>query len=711
MKHIKNTNDKIKRTYILNGLDCANCAQKIEEQIQQLPYVIEASVFFAQCKLTVFYKDEESISYEKQLKQLVKKIEPHVDVCTMDETKLAVSDQEKKMHKKMLSVMIGILFFVLALYCSDYRMIQIFLYFGSYGMIGYPVLQTAVNNMIRRRFFDEYFLMTIATLGAFAIGEYSEAIAVMLFYRIGEYFQSKALYHSRQSIGALLAMKPEFATVVSEEGERKISPEQVGIGDIILVKPGEKIPIDGIIVEGESDLDVSALTGESMPKYVICKDKVLSGSVNGSGILKIKVTTDYENSTLAKILEMVEHAANKKTKTEAFMTKFARYYTPVVVGIAFLLAFLPPILFAEATFSEWLYRALVFLVISCPCALVISIPLGYFSGIGALSKNGILIKGSRILEDLTQVSAVVFDKTGTLTKGTFQVLSVHPEPGYTTDELLKYAAYGEIYSNHPIAQSIRAMYTKPLCTSKITDYQEESGNGVVLFLDGQQLLVGNEKMLRRHQVIFRPNTAIGTIVYVAYQKKYIGSLVIGDELKPDAKVVVQALKKVGVQKTVMLSGDTVAVAQNVAYAVGLDEVYGELLPNQKLQYVENLCTLSKPQKVVFVGDGMNDTPALARADIGIAMGGMGSDAAVETADIVLMHDEVSKIALAIQLARKTKKIIWQNIVFAFGVKAFVLILGALGIATLWEAVFADMGVSVLAILNALRILKNKFFTV
>ena len=359
----------------------------------------------------------------------------------------------------------------------------------------------------------------------------------------------------------------------------------------------------------------------------------------------------------------------------------------------------------------WLYRALVFLDISCPCALVISIPLGNFSGIGALSKNGILIKGSRILEDLTQVSAVVFDKTGTLTKGTFQVLSVHPEPGYTTDELLKYAAYGEIYSNHPIAQPIRAMYTKPLCTSKITDYQEESGNGVVLFLDGQQLLVGNEKMLRRHQVIFRPNTAIGTIVYVAYQKKYIGSLVIGDELKPDAKVVVQALKKVGVQKTVMLSGDTVAVAQNVAYAVGLDEVYGELLPNQKLQYVENLCTLSKPQKVVFVGDGMNDTPALARADIGIAMGGMGSDAAVETADIVLMHDEVSKIALAIQLARKTKKIIWQNIVFAFGVKAFVLILGALGIATLWEAVFADMGVSVLAILNALRILKNKFFTV
>lgn len=696
-----------KREYILEGLDCANCAQKIEDGITKLSYVETASVSFTQCKLMVQYKTEQSIKHEEDLKATVQKIDAHVYVRSLDEERKHDTIKEENLQGKLISIAVGMIFFCVATMVSMTDILQILCYIIAYIAVGYKVLKIAARNILRKQFFDEYFLMALATIGAFCIGEYPEAVAVMLFYRIGEYFQARAVNHSRKSIGALLNMKPDFATILTAEGEQKVSPEKVEKGAIILVRPGERIALDGVIQEGISDLDVSALTGESIPKHVKVGDDVLSGSINGSGILKIQVTACYENSTLAKILTLVEHAISKKTKTENFITKFARYYTPVVVSIACILAIIPPLLFADATFSEWLYRALVFLVISCPCALVISIPLGYFAGIGAFSKNGILVKGSHILEDFTQVSTIVFDKTGTLTKGKFQVVAMYPEKNYQKEQLLQYAAYGEMYSNHPIAKSIIEMYKGVLDSKFVSDYVEESGYGISLYLKGKQLLVGNEKMMTRHQIPMQQNEAIGTLVYVAYDGAFIGSILIGDQIKLDAKDAITKLKSLGVRKTVMLTGDTKAIGEDVATKLGLDEVYGELLPQEKLAYIEKLYEKkSKSEKLIFVGDGMNDAPALARADIGIAMGGIGSDAAMEVADVVLMNDEPSKISTAIYLAKETKKIVWQNIIFALGIKLLFLLLGAIGIATLWEAVFADVGVTILAILNALRILQK-----
>ena len=696
-----------RREYILEGLDCANCAQKIEDGTAKLTYVKEASVNFTQCKLTVQYKNEQDIERkEEDLKAAIQKMDEHVHVLSLHEENKSEAIKED-LKGKFISIVVAILFFGIAILAPVAEGLQIACYVVAYIAVGYEVLKTAARNILRGQFFDEYFLMSLATIGAFLIGEYPEAVAVMLFYRIGEYFQARAVNHSRKSIRALLNMKPDFATIFTEQGEQKVPPEKVQKGSVILVKPGERIALDGIIQEGGSDLDVSALTGESIPKHVTVGDEVLSGSINGSGILKIEVTANYENSTLAKILELVEHATNKKTKTENFITKFARVYTPAVVVIALILATIPPLVFADAMFSDWLYRALVFLVISCPCALVISIPLSYFAGIGILSKNGILVKGSHILEGFTQVSAVVFDKTGTLTKGKFQVISLHPEKEYTKEQLLYYAAYGEMYSNHPIAKSMLAFYKEPLQDEKVSNYEEEAGYGISLQLEGKTLLVGNEKMMLRHQIPIQKNEAIGTIVYVAYNDVFIGSILIGDQIKPDAKDAMTKLKSFGVKKTVMLTGDTTEIGEDVAAKLGLDEVHAGLLPQEKLAHIEKLYEEKlSHEKLIFVGDGMNDTPALARADIGIAMGGIGSDAAMEVADVILMNDEPSKISTAIYLSKETKKIVWQNIIFSLGVKMLFLLLGAVGIATLWEAVFADVGVTILAILNALRILRK-----
>ena len=581
-------------------------------------------------------------------------------------------------------------------------------YLVCYGVIGWDIVWKAITNILHGQVFDENFLMTIATVGALILGEHSEGVAVMLFYQVGEWFQSYAVSKSRRSITSLMDIRPDYANI--EQGGKlvQVDPEDVKIGDTIIVKPGERVPLDGKIIKGSSTLDTSALTGESMPREVESGMEVISGCINQTGILAIQTTKEFGESTVAKILDLVENASDKKGKMENFITRFARYYTPVVVFAALALAILPPLVTGQA-FSIWIYRALTFLVISCPCALVISIPLSFFGGIGGASKIGVLVKGSNYLEALAYTETVVFDKTGTLTKGSFAVTEIHAN-GMEDGELLELAAYAEDYSNHPISLSIQKAYGKKIDNSRITDVQEIAGHGVQAVIDGLTVLAGNAKLMEREHIPYAAPHAIGTVVYVAFDGRYAGCIVIADEIKADAPAAIKALKNAGIRRTVMLTGDADAVGQDVARRLGLDRAYTELLPADKVDRVEELLAQKSDKGMLaFVGDGINDAPVLARADVGIAMGALGSDAAIEAADVVLMTDEPSKIAAVMQIARKTIRISNENIVFALGVKFLVLLLGAMGRANMWAAVFADVGVSVIAILNAIRAMRVKRF--
>ena len=586
--------------------------------------------------------------------------------------------------------------------------VELGVYLICYAVIGWDIVWKAITNILHGQVFDENFLMTIATVGALILGEHSEGVAVMLFYQVGEWFQSYAVSKSRRSITSLMDIRPDYANIEKDGKLIQVDPEDVKIGDTIIVKPGERVPLDGKIIKGSSTLDTSALTGESMPREVEAGMEVISGCINQTGILTIQTTKEFGESTVAKILDLVENASDKKGRMENFITRFARYYTPVVVFAALALAVLPPLVTGQA-FSIWIYRALTFLVISCPCALVISIPLSFFGGIGGASKIGVLVKGSNYLEALAYTETIVFDKTGTLTKGSFAVTEIQAN-GMTDEELLELAAYAEDYSNHPISLSIQKAYGKKIDNSRITDVQEIAGHGVQAVIDGMTVLAGNAKLMEREHIPYTASNAIGTVVYVAFDGRYAGCIVIADEIKADAPAAIKTLKAAGIRQTVMLTGDADAVGQDVARRLGLDRAYTELLPADKVDRVEELLAQKSDKGMLaFVGDGINDAPVLARADVGIAMGALGSDAAIEAADVVLMTDEPSKIAAIMQIARKTIRIANENIVFALGVKFLVLILGAVGRANMWAAVFADVGVSVIAILNAIRAMRVKQF--
>ena len=612
------------------------------------------------------------------------------------------------MKKKAIKIIIALILYLLAIIIKfENELINDIIFIVSYIIVGFEILKKAIRNICRGKVFDENFLMAVATLGAFGIGEYPEAVAVMLFYQIGELFQSYAVDKSRKSISSLMDIRPDYASIDKNGKLEKVNPEEVKIGEIIVVKPGEKIPLDGKVVEGKSTLDTKALTGESLPKEVEEGEDVLSGCININGVIKIKVTKGYGESTVSKILDLVENASNKKSKSENFITKFAKYYTPIVVIVAVILAIVPPLIIKGATFSEWVYRALSFLVVSCPCALVISIPLSFFGGIGGASKIGILIKGSNYLEALSNTEIAVFDKTGTLTKGVFEVQKIHGE-GISEEELLKIAAYAENYSNHPISKSIKEAYKKEIDEKKITDSQELSGLGIKARIEDKEVLVGNEKLMKENKIEYTKCNEIGTILYIAINQKFSGYILISDKIKEDAKKTIEELKKNNIKQTVMLTGDKKEVGEYVAKEIGIDKVYTELLPDGKVEKVEELLkTKIEKGKLTFVGDGINDAPVLTLADIGIAMGGLGSDSAIEAADIVIMTDEPSKIISAIKLSKKTMRIVKENIVFAISIKILVLILTAFGLSTMWEAVFADVGVSIIAIINSLRMLKTK----
>lgn len=578
-------------------------------------------------------------------------------------------------------------------------------FLAAYVIIGGDVVKNAVKNIGHGQIFDENFLMMVATAGAFIVAEYEEAVAVMLFYQVGECFQSYAVNKSRKSIADLMDIRPDYANVIRDGEAVEVGPEEVAIGETILVKPGERIPLDGTVMKGKSSLDTMALTGESLPRDVAEGEEVISGCVNLSGVLEVRVSKGFGESTVAKILDLVENAGSKKSEAEHFITKFARYYTPIVVGLAVLLAIIPP-LAAGGGWADWIYRALSFLVISCPCALVISIPLSFFGGLGGASRNGILIKGSNYLEALADAEMIVMDKTGTLTKGIFAVKTINPVPGVASEELLETAAYAESFSNHPISKSLLQSYGKTIDSSRIQDVEETAGHGISAVFDGRHILAGNSRMMESRGITVKAAAEIGTIVHVAREKEYLGYIVIADEVKADAREAVDGFKKAGMKNIVMLTGDQKKTADCIAEELGITEVYAELLPAGKVEQVEKLLAAkSEKGRLVFVGDGINDAPVLARADIGVAMGGLGSDAAIEAADVVIMTDEPSKIVRAMQISKKTLAIVKQNIVFAIGVKVLVLLLAAIGIATMWAAVFADVGVAVIAILNAMRAMK------
>ena len=611
----------------------------------------------------------------------------------------------KKMKKQIIIIITSIVLLIIAFLINNKLSVVFFLL--SYIIVGHKIIYKAFRNIIRVKVFDENFLMTISTLGAFFINEIPEAVTVMLFYQIGEFFQDYALDKSRKSISSLMDIRPDYANVVKGKDTVKVNPSEVKIGDIIVVKSGEKIPLDGIVESGDSALNTSALTGESKLRKVDIGDEVLSGSINISGILKIKVTKEFSESTVSKILELVENASNRKSESENFITKFARYYTPIVVIEAILLSVIPPVIFNQ-DFNTWIYRALSFLVVSCPCALVVSIPLGFFSGIGACSKNGILVKGSNYLEAISKSEIVVFDKTGTITEGEFKVRSIH-SVDIRDNELLKLASYAEYYSNHPISISIKKDYGHKINPNKISDVKEIPGRGVIALVDNKKVMVGNNKLLEENNIEYEKCDIIGTIIYVAVDNVYHGYMVISDRIKDDSALALRLLKNLGVKKTVMLTGDKDGVSKSVFERLNINEYYSELLPQDKVNIINEFKKkLTDDGKIVFAGDGINDAPVIMSADIGISMGGVGSDAAIEASDIVIMTDELSKIATVINISKSTMKIVKQNIVFAISVKIFVLLLISFGILTMWSAVFADVGVSVLAILNSIRILKIKY---
>lgn len=684
----------------LEGLNCANCARKIEEKVGKMEGVKESNLNFTTTTLNV--KLERKVNEEhaiNEIKKIVEALEPHVKVEKKVSGKTNV--QRAKFEVKP-TLIIGTILYLIAVIGDFKGALALILFVASYLLIGGKVVLTAIKNIARGQLFDENFLMTVATIGAFSISEYPEAVAVMLFYEIGETIQGYAVNKSRSSISSLMDIRADYANIIIDGKEKKVSPETVKVEDIILVKPGEKIPLDGIVVEGESFVDTSALTGESVPRKIAVNDEILSGGINTNGVLKVKVTKKFGESTVSRILEMVENAANKKANTEKFITKFAKVYTPIVVALAILIAVVPSIFIKDALFSTWLYRALVFLVVSCPCALVVSVPLGFFAGIGGASKKGVLVKGSNYLELLKDLETVVFDKTGTLTEGVFTVTEINTND-IQKEKLIEVAAMAESFSNHPIAISIIKEYGKEIDKEVIEEYEEIAGHGIKAVINNEEVLIGNAKLMNQFNISYNEVDSIGTVVYCAINGEFKGSIVISDKIKENAAEALINLKAAGVKKTVMLTGDNKKTAEKVGEKVNIDEVHSELLPLGKVKEVEKLLKASnKNGRLAFVGDGVNDAPVLARADIGIAMGGIGSDAAIEAADVVLMKDDINALVDAINVSKKTNKILWQNIIFALGVKVIVMVLGTFGIANMWTAVFADVGVTIIAIINSTR---------
>lgn len=706
----------------IEGLDCPNCAAKVERKINTLEGIKEATVDFLGKKIVVLADEISENELVELIQTEVDKIEDGVKVFIPKVQAGESSSEEEDTGKIKKKLLIGGVLFVLGIFVPKTLFIpKLAVFLVSYLVIGGDVLLSAFKNILNGQVFDENFLMAIATIGAFAIGEYPEGVAVMLFYQLGELFQGIAVNNSRKSIVSLMDIRPDYANIKVGEGIKKVSPEEIKVGEIIVVKSGEKVPLDGKIVKGASTFDTSALTGESLPREAKAGDDVLSGFINKNGLIEIQVAKVFSESTVSKILYLMENAGSKKSKTENFITKFARYYTPAVVITALIVAIIPPLLIQGATFSDWIYRALIFLVVSCPCALVISIPLGFFGGIGGASRHGILIKGTNYLEVLNNLESVVMDKTGTLTKGIFKVTEVNVKNNIKINDfennkteltkplLLKYAAHIEKFSNHPIAQSIVAEYENSVSKvdeNVVKDFEEISGFGIKVNINNHQFLAGNSKLMNLENITFDKKENLGTAIYLAADGKYIGNILISDEVKEDSARAIKGMKENGVKEIVMLTGDNEAIGKNIAEKLGIDKVFTELLPNEKVEKLEEIYkTKSKKGKVAFVGDGINDAPVLARADLGIAMGGAGSDAAIEAADVVIMNDEPSKIVTAIKIAKKTKEIVWQNITIAFAIKIVVMALGLFGDATMWEAVFADVGVALLAVLNATRVLR------
>ena len=706
----------------IEGLDCPNCAAKVERKINTLEGIKEATVDFLGKKIVVLADEISENELVELIQTEVDKIEDGVKVFVPKVQAGESSSEEEDTGKIKKKLLIGGVLFVLGIFVPKTLFIpKLAVFLVSYLVIGGNVLLSAFKNILNGQVFDENFLMAIATIGAFAIGEYPEGVAVMLFYQLGELLQGIAVNNSRKSIVSLMDIRPDYANIKVGEGIKKVSPEEIKVGEIIVVKPGEKVPLDGKIVKGASTFDTSALTGESLPREAKAGDDVLSGFINKNGLIEIQVAKVFSESTVSKILYLMENAGSKKSKTENFITKFARYYTPAVVITALIVAIFPPLLIQGATFSDWIYRALIFLVVSCPCALVISIPLGFFGGIGGASRHGILIKGTNYLEVLNNLESVVMDKTGTLTKGIFKVTEVNAENNIKINDfqnnkteltkplLLKYAAHIEKFSNHPIAQSIVAEYensASKVDENVVKDFEEISGFGIKVNINNHQFLAGNSKLMNLENITFDKKENLGTAIYLAADGKYIGNILISDEVKEDSARAIKGMKENGVKEIVMLTGDNEAIGKNIAEKLGIDKVFTELLPNEKVEKLEEIYkTESEKGKVAFVGDGINDAPVLARADLGIAMGGAGSDAAIEAADVVIMNDEPSKIVTAIKIAKKTKEIVWQNITIAFAIKIVVMALGLFGDATMWEAVFADVGVALLAVLNATRVLR------
>ena len=704
---------KLRRKFILEGLDCANCASKIEEKVATLSGIQLANVNFPTKTLTIEIEEDLEVKNIRdmieRINEIVKIHEPDVEVIELPKKgSHKINEVEEEGKDELVRLVLGAFLFVLALVFDFPKSLELMIYLTSYIIVGGEVVLRAGRNILRGQVFDENFLMAIATIGAFLIGEYPEGVAVMLFYQVGEIFQDMAVNNSRKSIRALMDIRPDFANLKIGDKIRKVSPEEVAIGDIIIVKPGEKVPLDGVVIEGTSMVDSSALTGESVPTKVEAGDIILSGVININAVLTIKIEKEFADSTVSRILDLVQNAGSKKAPTEKFITKFARVYTLVVVFLAIALAIFPPLFIEGATFSQWIYRALSFLVVSCPCALVVSVPLGFFGGIGGASKNGILVKGGNYLEALNNVELVVFDKTGTLTKGVFQVTEIKTEDNVDKEQLLSYAAYAEAFSNHPIATSILKAYGKEINKSTIENYEEIPGHGVKVIVEGKEILAGNHRLMDKENISFKKVDSIGTVVHIALNKSYLGYIVISDEIKKDSAKAIKALKAMGVKKIVMLTGDNSSVAAKIGEELGLDQVYAELLPDQKVEKLEQLEKEKTAKgKLVFVGDGINDAPVLARADIGIAMGGVGSDAAIEASDLVIMTDEPSKIAEGIKIARNTRKIVMENIWFSLVVKALILVLVAMGLGTMWEAVFGDVGVTVIAVLNSMRAMNRK----
>lgn len=728
-----------KKELLLEGLHCAGCASKIEDRVRNLEEVKDAALNFATSTLIITADRNDISTVMEKTTNIVTDLEPHTKV--IDKERLNDTNEEMGANcecgccdnghatvnknfnstekgnkhdylvanidnnqKRLLKFGIGIAFFILAKFLEGQNF-SILMYLVSYLIIGGEILTLSFRNILRGEVFDENFLMSVASIAAFSVGEYPEAVMVMFLYEIGEYFQERAVNSSRKSIASLIDIRPEYANLKIENDIKKISPDRVNIGDIIIVKPGEKVPLDGVIVEGKSAVDTSALTGESIARDVKVGESIFSGFINISGLLTIKVDKSFKESAVSKILDLVQNAAGKKAKAEKFVTKFAKYYTPVVVIAALVIAVLPPIV-KGGDFSTWVYRSATFLVVSCPCALVISVPLGYFAGIGASSKAGILVKGGNYLEALTDVSVVVFDKTGTLTKGNFKVTDIMPKRNINKEELLKYTAYVESFSNHPIAKSITEEYKGELHKANIENYKEVTGNGVEAVVNGIRVASGNKNFIEALGIKCDEVNNNGTVVHTAIDDKYAGYIVIKDEIKKDSDLAIRELKDSGVKKIVMLTGDRKENAEAVAEKLKIQHVYSELLPHEKVDKVEELYNgKNHKEKLVFVGDGINDAPVLARADIGIAMGAVGSDAAIEAADIVIMNDEPSKLANVIRIAKSTKKIVMQNIVFTLSIKMLVLILSVFGLASMWLAVFADVGVALIAVFNSMRILK------